>query len=596
MYRCIVKQDSLPVISLGPCPILFGYGAVRLLPLLTLTLSLLMQCRSWGKFWQAPTFVDFAPAAGTNYTVRSGFLVGTVTNGDGAESIEIAYDSAEDFKSGTGFPSFKLPLPTGSATWRLDSRHKIYLRLKYPNNGYSDAAAFTVRKGNNRDINGDGYADVAIAADQYNSSQGRVYIFLSRGKTGIATQNALNASAIITGESGSQFGVATALEDFNGDGYADLLVGANSYSAGVGKAYIMYSAGSSGIASQLATAAGNSKIDGINGVNCNLGFSVYAGDVNGDGYADAVLGAYLDNSGGAGTSGGHVYILHSAGAAGITVGSVTAASTNLTAEAASSQFGASVALGDFNADGFADLVVGAPFYNGGYIGKVYIFNSTRSGITSQIAAASQSISGASSPISLGNSVATGDFNGDGYTDFSTGAHGTAPTNTGMAFIFLSKPNFITGSGVTTATAANFTIAGQATSDAFGFSVAFGDINGDGAQDWFVHAQHVSLLSKAHVFHSVNGAPASLSSASPSTLITSEGNIQYLGAFSGSYDINADGFDDLILGAFNYSGNTGRVYIYLSPGINGIASGSATNAPTIITGESASTSFGHSMPF
>lgn len=569
---------------------------MRLLFCLSISSLIVFQCRSWGKFWQAPAFTDFAPAANSTYTVRSGFLVGTVTNGDGADGLEIAYDSSDDFQPVSGFPTFKVQLPTGSSTWRLDSRHKVLLRLRYANNGYSYAAVFTIRKGNNRDINGDGYADVVIGADQYNSSQGRVYVFLSRGKSGVATQSAASASAIISGEAGSQFGIATALEDFNGDGYADILVGANSYSAGIGRAYVIYSTGASGIASQLATATGNTKIDGINGVNCNLGFSVYAGDVNGDGYADAVLGAYLDSSGTAGASGGHVYILHSAGSAGITISSAAAASANITAEVPSSQFGVSVALGDFNGDGYADLVVGAPFYNGGYIGKVYTFNSSGSGIPSQTATAAAAIQGASSAISLGNSVATGDFNGDGYTDFSTGAHGTAPTNSGAAFLFLSKPNFTTGSGVTTTTAASFTIAGQASNDAFGFSVAFGDMNGDGKQDWFVHAQHVSSLSKVHVFHSVNGAPSSLSSASPNTLITSEGNTQYLGAFSGAYDINADGFDDLILGAFNYNTNTGRVYIYLSPGINGIASGSATNAPTIITGESTNTSFGHSMPY
>lgn len=604
MYRCIVKLNRS-----AACRGLdsdFDGATMRYLrcghPEMrqwAISASLILgSCNSWGKFWvlpnpPVPVFTNFAPANSTLYTVRSGFLIGNTTNSSEADALEYSFDSA-DYKTASGVASFKIPLPTGSSTWRLDSRHKISLRYRSAYNTYSSDVSYSVRKGNNRDINGDGYADLAVGADFYNSNQGRVYVFLSRGANGVASQNALNATAIISGEGGSQFGVSTALDDFNGDGYADLLVGANAYSAGIGRAYVIYSAGSAGIATQLATASGNSKIDGINGVNCNLGFSAYAGDVNGDGYADAVLGAYLDNSAGAGTSGGHVYILHSSGPAGIAVSSVTAASTNITAEAASSQFGASVALGDFNADGFADLVVGAPL-NTTNTGKVYVFNSSGNGISSQTAPAASAVSGLATLISLGNSVATGDFNGDGYADFSTGAHGTSPSNTGAAFLFLSKPNFTAGPAVTTATSANFSIGGQAANDAFGFSVAFGDTNGDGMQDWLVHAQLVSGLSKAHVFHSANGAPSSLNASTPNTLITGENSGDFLGAFSGTYDINADGYDDLILGAYTYSSNAGRVYIYLSPGKNGITSGSATNAITIITGEPAS-KFGHSMPF
>ena len=107
-----------------------------------------------------------------------------------------------------------------------------------------------MRKGNNRDINGDGYPDLVVGADQYNTSQGRVYIFLSRGTSGLASQGAASANAIITGETtNDQFGISLALDDFNGDGYDDLIVGAFQYSAGgnTGRVYVFAAAGQAGI-------------------------------------------------------------------------------------------------------------------------------------------------------------------------------------------------------------------------------------------------------------------------------------------------------------------------------------------------------------
>lgn len=560
---------------------------------------MLLQCRSWGKFWQAPTFSDFAPANSTNYTVRSGFLVGTVTNGDGAEGIEIAYDSADDFKAGTGFPTFKVPLPTGSATWRLDSRHKIFLRLRYPNNGYSDTAAFTVRKGNNRDINGDGYPDLVVGGDLVNSNMGRAYVFISRGKSGVATQNATAASAIISGQNtGEALGVSTAMDDINGDGYADLAIGANQYGSGIGRVYILYSRGVSGIATLGANDSAVVKIDG-QAAPCALGYSVAAGDINGDGYADVVAGAYNDGSGGVGTNGGHTYIFLSGGKNGISNTTASAAHTNLAGETAqTSYFGHTLALGDFNADGYADLAVSAPIFSAANpnTGRVYVFFSGASGIPSQPATNGTywTAPTAAPPESFGIGLASGDFNGDGFSDLTAGAHGTG-TNVGEAYIFLSQPGF---SGGATASA-NHKLGGEAAADYFGFSVAFGDVNGDGYSDWFVHAQQTPTgNSKGYIFHSHKGALSATSAAQANTIVTGENDQDFLGAYSSLYDINADGYDDLMLAAYPYPGgtNTGRVYTYLfSPGAQGIASGSAAGATAIITGEAGSR-FGRSIPY
>ena len=57
-----------------------------------------------------------------------------------------------------------------------------------------------VRKGNNKDINGDGFPDLLTGAPDYNSVQGRVYIFHTTGSAGISSTGALSANTIFTGE------------------------------------------------------------------------------------------------------------------------------------------------------------------------------------------------------------------------------------------------------------------------------------------------------------------------------------------------------------------------------------------------------------
>ncbi|MBE8232081.1 FG-GAP repeat domain-containing protein, partial [Leptospira borgpetersenii] len=101
-------------------------------------------------------------------------------------------------------------------TWRQNSQHTIQVRATDTSNNVTTSAMITVRKGTNKDINGDGYTD--LVTSEY--GQGLVYIFHSSGVAGITATNASQASHTIVGSAVDEFGRIVSLGDVNGDGYS----------------------------------------------------------------------------------------------------------------------------------------------------------------------------------------------------------------------------------------------------------------------------------------------------------------------------------------------------------------------------------------
>lgn len=238
------------------------------------------------------------------------------------------------------------------------------------------------------DHDGDGINDFAIG------EVGTDTVYLVYGQAGtlngsniIDLQNSGdidgNNIVVIQGIAGTNFGAAVALDgDLNGDGFNDLVVGADFDSSGNGAVFIFNGVNggfAGGTANTLSVAASDHDHRISGGTGENFGYSVsYAGDVNGDGYDDLIVGS--DNGGQASVS-----ILWGS-ASGINLTSTDFATQNdgmhlLTT--AYNGLGASVsAAGDINGDGFDDLIVGAPntgaaneggstiIYGGNYTGAV----------------------------------------------------------------------------------------------------------------------------------------------------------------------------------------------------------------------------------
>jgi len=319
--------------------------------------------------------------------------------------------------------------------------------------GYSVATA--------GDVNGDGYSDVIVGADGFNSYTGKAYLYAG-GPSGLSTTSSWTA----VGEAGGDgFGICVATAgDVNGDGYSDVIVGAPSmYEGTTGKAYL-YLGGPSGLSATSSwTAVGEAAGD-------YFGRSVAtAGDVNGDGYSDVVVGApyYAGDTGKA--------YLYAGGPSGLP----TSSSWTAVGEAVE-LFGYSVATaGDVNGDGYSDVIVGAEGYSSG-TGKAYLYAGGPSGLSTAFA---WTAVGEAAGDVFGCSVATaGDVNGDGYSDVIVGAPGYS-AGTRKAYVYAGGPSGLS-------TASSWEAVGEAADDLFGYSVATaGDVNGDGYSDVIVGAPY-----------------------------------------------------------------------------------------------------------
>lgn len=301
------------------------------------------------------------------------------------------------------------------------------------------------------DVNGDGFLDFIVGASGNTNSTGVAYVFY-----GGLVMNTV-PDVILLGETvNNYFGASIAgAGDINGDGYDDVLVGAYGAGGNSGKVSLFYGG-------SMMDNAADLYFNG-EGVNNFFGTSVAgAGDINADGFDDFIIGANGANSGN-----GRVYVYYG----GLNISGTADLVLNGTA---GSYFGSTVeGVGDVDNDGFADIAVGEWPWSGN-TGRVLIYF----GGSPMNATYDSEMQGPEPGAKFGKSIAGGrDVNGDGYVDVAIGSWGVL---SGVGRVNLYYGGWAMDGN------SDREFYGHSISD-FGYSVALGDVNGDGFGDLIVGA-------------------------------------------------------------------------------------------------------------
>jgi len=370
-----------------------------------------------------------------------------------------------------------------------------------------------------------------------------------------------------------------AVGDFNDDGLDDLLLGArfgdgpDNTRKDAGEAYVIF--GSRELPSTIDLAEGQQNLTFIGEkAGDNLGFGVAAADLNDDGVDDIVVSAPMSEGvqdPDFRTDRGEVYVVFGRPDLGGII-DLAEGEPDVTIIAAEgfSLLGDSMASGDVNGDGTADLILGAPFAgrvpgspHGGErteLGEVYvIFGSRTLEGTISIPQGQQdfTISGPHQFSELGDAMAAGDVNGDGITDMIVTAEaadaGDARSNAGVVYALFGSDK-LAGIAKTAEGQGDLTVLGAAANDALGFCATSGDLNDDDIDDIVLVAQRADGPARdtSGVGYVIFGSPdlggtVDVTEGDQDVTIIGADAHDLLSSCAAGQDLNGDGVDDLLLG-------------------------------------------------
>ena len=407
---------------------------------------------------------------------------------------------------------------------------------------------------------------------------------------------------IFTGENiGDHFGNYVCAGDVNGDGYGDILISASRYNNNRGRAYLYY--GGEGMMDTQADKVFDGEEDDI-----YLSEGICLGDVNGDNFADVILGSPLYGS----NDEGRVYVFYGAPDMDLTCDLYFDGEPGMTG-----WFGYPVRAGDVDNDGIDDLLVSARQYDSAK-GRAYLYY----GGTNMNTDRDKTFIGENSGDLFGQKLVLGeDVNGDNYGDILIGTrHWLSGDGTGRAYLYYGGP--VANMDIT----CDKIFSGENAGDNFGNSVELFDIDNDGYADVLIGARKYNydvvkggqgrvyiywgeadmavtadliidgeenahpelssgriqcgyinndeygdiVLPGANYYQAENRGRTYLYYGGPQASMDITFDHTFTGGDAGARpayvavaDFNGDNFEDFVLGGFAYDSNRGRAYVYYS---------------------------------
>jgi FG-GAP repeat len=349
------------------------------------------------------------------------------------------------------------------------------------------------------DFNRDGFADLVVGIpgeSPGDEPQSGAIAILNGSAEGLVAGRVFEQENLDLGtnDAGDGFGEALAVGDFNNDGFDDLIVGIPGESPGndprAGAIAILNGSSNGLVASRIEE---QESLDlGTNDPEDSFGEALAVGDFNNDGFDDLIVGAPGESPGEDPQSG--------------TISVLTGSSNGLVASRVFEQenldlgtndfndaFGEALAVGDFNNDGFDDLIVGIPGESPGgdpQSGAIAVLNGSSSGLVANRVFEQENLDlGTNDPgDSFGEALAIGDFNNDGFDDLIVGIPGESPGDEppsgAIAVLNGSSSGLVAGRVFTQE---SLDLGTNDPGDSFGEALAVGDFNNDGFDDVVIGA-------------------------------------------------------------------------------------------------------------